>query len=290
MNKTYSINTIYLHVTKACNLQCNYCYIDAGRRSENELDTEEWFNLVDEVIELKPKRVVLTGGEPLLRHDTLLIAERLRQLGKGISIALNTNGTLINSDKARKLFEIFDDVRISIDGTTEINALSRGSNSFEKVMNAFECLYREGEEPFAFITVTNANFPYLTDTLEFLCNQGIFKIHVAPLLPIGRAMQERNIFSIDELHEIVSKFFFKRFGFRLERGNHEEAHNCGVGHYINIYPDGSIYPCHVLASNEFYLGNVRTHKLTDIFHHSERLQALRDSTFGEVPECDVCMM
>jgi len=54
---------------------------------------------------LNPRRVVFTGGEPLLRQDILKMAQALRNEGDGIRLCIITNGTLMNKDDAKNLAE-----------------------------------------------------------------------------------------------------------------------------------------------------------------------------------------
>ncbi len=62
-----SPDTIYFHVTKACNLRCAYCYFSAGDPMDKELSTEDALLVLKSASLLKPRRVVFTGGEPLER-------------------------------------------------------------------------------------------------------------------------------------------------------------------------------------------------------------------------------
>jgi len=58
--------------------------------------------------------------------------------------------------------------------------------------------------------------------------------------------------------------------------------NCGVGSYLNIFPDGSVYPCHVLSVPKFLLGNVRQTKLSAIVKDSATLKHLRTLDFSQL--------
>jgi hypothetical protein len=47
----------------------------------------------------------------------------------------------------------------------------------------------------------------------------------------------------------------------LER---ETPRNCGVGEFVNIMPNGDVFPCHVLTQSEFRCGNLRHDSLKAI--------------------------
>jgi len=66
---------LWLNVTNQCNLQCIHCILDSGAPLENELTIEEIYQVISDAAELKVERLVITGGEPLLRKDILKILE-----------------------------------------------------------------------------------------------------------------------------------------------------------------------------------------------------------------------
>lgn len=68
-NNPYTPSLISWNLTKKCNLRCPHCYLEAGKKAEYELSTEECFALVDEMKQLGTEMLILTGGEPLLRKD-----------------------------------------------------------------------------------------------------------------------------------------------------------------------------------------------------------------------------
>ena len=63
---------------------------------DDELSTEEWKRLIDELKQKGIKNIHYTGGEPLLRRD---LAELVRYAAeRGFTVGLTTNGILL--DKA----------------------------------------------------------------------------------------------------------------------------------------------------------------------------------------------
>lgn len=283
-----SPDTVYLHVTKACNLRCAYCYFSAGEPNiEKELSTEAMLSVLKDVFLLSPKRVVFTGGEPLLRKDILKLAQLFKNMGNGIHLCMTTNGTLINEENAENLVKTFDEIRISIDGFKEINDAMRGKGSFEKAMKAFRYVLNAGGDPVAFITVTSSNLPYLKDFMHFLLRNGILKIHLSPLKLAGRANADKMLCDVEEVKRITGEFWYETFGLRL-KSERKEGFNCGVGKFLTVYPDGSVYPCHLLAFPEFCIGNVKKQRLHSIYHESSLMNKLINLHFGEIAHCAEC--
>ena len=107
---------VYLYFTQRCNLQCKHCSVSAeciDLKHCTDLDDEELKKCIDKIISLDPKSIVVTGGEPLLRENSieLLSYIRKRYLGK---ISLMTNGTLINKNNVKKLVNIVDNIHYFI--------------------------------------------------------------------------------------------------------------------------------------------------------------------------------
>ena len=187
--KQHLTKTVYIHLTHACNLRCKYCYFDAGEAIQNELSLYELHTLFEEVVLLAPRKVVLTGGEPLLRPDLFDIARAFREVDpdKRVRLCLISNGTLIQAQKAALIAQVFDEIRISIDASREINDRIRGTGTFDAAVKAIHTLKREGIYAGVSITVTTENVPHLSAFLSFLLEEGVTtKFHLAPFRPVGR--------------------------------------------------------------------------------------------------------
>lgn len=282
------INNIYVHLTHACNRYCKYCYFDAKDALDNELSTRELCTLCEEIASIAPQKVVATGGEPLLREDLFEIATYFRKIDpeKQTLLCLISNGTLIDEKKAVHIAQVFDEVRISIDGPKEINDKLRGNGSFDVALKAIYNLKCAGIFPSINITVTSVNVPYLSTWLSFLLKEGIAtQFHLAHFRPIGRgAAQPDFACSSIDTRMAIADFWQRQFGIvsspdSLKKGTLANCGSCGAGKYVNILPDGSVYPCHVLSTPTFLLGNIRQKKLTTIIEQSTLLKKLRDIDF-----------
>ena len=87
-----------LELTYNCNLRCPFCYIDS-ERSKNELTTEEWFNIIDQ---LPPFALIsFVAGEVILKKDFREIFKKASE--KFRKISLISNGLALNEDLSRFL-------------------------------------------------------------------------------------------------------------------------------------------------------------------------------------------
>jgi len=166
--------------TMRCNYNCQGCY-SRGRPEDNELSTDELNTLFSEAEHLGIHSIVVTGGEPLLRSDTLdLIAQHHRLL-----FFLITNGSLITPDIAHRFARSGNVISlVSIEGFATDTDQRRRPGAHEAAMRAFDHL-RKAQAVFGFVaTNTSANSSQLV-TDEFIdqmvavgCAVGFFTEYV----------------------------------------------------------------------------------------------------------------
>ena len=278
------IKNIYLHLTRRCNLRCLYCYFDAGDPLGVELSAGQLRRLFRDIALLKPEKVVFTGGEPLLRTDLFGIAADARRTDglMGTRLCLMSNGTLIDEASAHLIAAAFDEVRISLDGPRDIHDLLRGDGTFAAASRAVRLLRIAGLPPGVSITATSQNSNSLEDFLETLLDElYVSDIHISPFRPVGRGAGQPQLgCSWRAVQSIIAGFWQKRFGLpknlkQFDSYTLASCGNCSVGCHINILPDGTVYPCHVLSIPGFLLGNIREASLPVILQDSLLLKKLR---------------
>ena len=132
-------------LTPRCNFQCKMCYVrltpEEMRPLGRELTAEEWLKLGQAAFDAGMIFLLLTGGEPLLRPDFPQIYEGLA--GLGLSISLNTNGTLLN-EELRALFLRYPPAQVNITlygmSRETYGALCGNPEGFDRVVDALHWL------------------------------------------------------------------------------------------------------------------------------------------------------
>jgi MoaA/NifB/PqqE/SkfB family radical SAM enzyme len=289
---TVPLRNVFLHVTKACNLYCSYCYFSASKPLPDEMTTDDLARLWPELAALRPQKVVFTGGEPLLRPDILDLLRGLREADPHHHVlrCLNSNGHLVTPELARELVGLADEVRVSIDALPERNDALRGAGNFEAAMRALETYYAVGFEPKALVTVTAASLPDLTELLCLLIEKKITRININGFRPIGRGKGHRewavNPADIQAAVRRAWKRCYPDKPLPSEPPEMAACSNCGVGSFLNIMPNGDVFPCHVLTQREFRCGNVREQSLLEICRRSGLLGQLKVLDFSELARQD----
>ncbi|MFC1512864.1 GTP 3',8-cyclase MoaA [Thermodesulfobacteriota bacterium] len=101
-----SISYLRLSLTDQCNLRCLYCTpksITDKLASVELLSYEEILRVVRLAVEMGVKKIRLTGGEPLVRHDITTFIRGLAEINGLEDIRLTTNGVLL-ADYAEELY------------------------------------------------------------------------------------------------------------------------------------------------------------------------------------------
>ena len=265
-------------ITLKCNLHCVHCLSDAGAASEDELTTEECYNLVDQLTSQRVFQVNIGGGEPFIREDFIDLLRYSHE--KGLVTCVSTNGMLIDRELARRLSRLeMLYLQVSLDGATaHVNDPIRGKGTYKKIVNALEHLASE-EVPFSINAVlTRTNYPQLDD-LRGMAGEYGAELRVSRFRPSGRGRESRDYLgpSKDQLesfaewleeHELVrtgDSFFCLTSEHRRRKG----LDMCGAAKMTCcISPTGDVYPCAFLQERPFFSGNVREDTLKSIWDNS----------------------
>lgn len=291
-NDIITVRSVFVHVTKACNLRCSYCYFSASRPLPDELTTDDFSRLWPDFVSIRPQKVIFTGGEPLLRPDILDLLRGLREADPEHQVirCLNTNGQLVTTEVAHALVGLADEVRVSIDGLPARNDALRGSGSFRDALQALEHFRDAGFQPKALVTVTLTSLPDLEELLCLLIERSITHINVNPFRQIGRGKGHPELVAqtaqISAAVERALSRCLPGYPPSIESQVPESCSNCGVGSFLNIMPNGDVYPCHVLVEREFRCGNVRDQSLRDICLSSGLLGNLQALNFRDLARQD----
>lgn len=77
-------------LTRACSAGCTQCPKGAsGHRSPLELSTYEAYKTIDQIASLRPRELILTGGDPLERDDLGQLVDYARRRGFPPSVAIS---------------------------------------------------------------------------------------------------------------------------------------------------------------------------------------------------------
>ncbi|TDT44661.1 cyclic pyranopterin phosphate synthase [Maribacter spongiicola] len=97
-NHNRAINYLRLAVTDRCNLRCNYCMPEEGinfAKNDKLFTIDELVRLSEIVVAHGIDKIRITGGEPFVRKDLMVLLRSLSKLEGLNDISVTTNATLI---------------------------------------------------------------------------------------------------------------------------------------------------------------------------------------------------
>jgi len=161
---------------------CDQWKTAAGKARE-ELNTQEWFSVVDSARRLHSAVFIITGGEPLLREDIFEIIAYMRK--NKIAAHLCTNGTLINDTTANKIVSCgLNSVSVSLDSySSSVHNWMRGTDCFDAAVNGIKTLRSIAPRIKIGINyvVTRKNFRDLDRMVRFAETLGVNQIKFDPV-------------------------------------------------------------------------------------------------------------
>ena len=184
-------NVAALELTYRCNHRCLFCscpWESDETYKKAELKAEEWFSVIDVLMEHGVSAFTLTGGEPLMREDLMQIIEYILQ--KGASLNMISNGRKIDDDFLDYIAKKKISICISIPGI-ETFVEHTGINNVQHVLSLFEKTKIRGIQATANIAVTKKNLPELYENIAYALIKGADYILLNRFLPGGRGLQNQ---------------------------------------------------------------------------------------------------
>jgi len=269
----YGMNTLYLFVTDACNLNCEFC---AMRSDQNNDIAKNWFRteliedkLLDLLKKLHPRRVIISGGEPLLHKDITQIIKKINE-SLDVKIKLQTNGTMMTEQLLDRIKGDIYSVEMSTSHYKSIESIENKLKLFAKynVEAALTYVYEGNLQSLYNIVDLAAKY----DT-EFILN---FVTLTGSALDQDYKVLSSNM-RLDVYYQLVNYMLQKGYENKqlamLFFTMLKPAKPCGaLGNLMAIYPDGNMYMCHSLKFDKFHIGDIKTDGEEEIKNRWNELQ------------------
>jgi len=284
-------------IASQCNLRCAGCYARADGmcsegHAEKEMSSAEWNRIFGEASDLGISFIILAGGEPLLRRETVKIAADYSNM----VFPIFTNGTLLDEnyinllEKHRNLIPVF-----SIEGEVAQTDLRRGEGVSKNIESAMEKLLSRGILFAASITVTNQNLNMVVSEhfLSGLRKLGCGAVFFVEYVPV-ESSTERLILSDAEtewLNEQIANFkaeFLDMSVFAFP-GDEKYMGGClaaGRG-FFHISPFGSAEAC---PFSPYSQQNLKDHSMLEVLESSFFQEIREISKDGAKPHMGGCTL
>jgi len=288
-----------VELTYRCNIDCVHCYCQhlTNTRGRQELTTEEWRSVLDQLAQLGVLNLTITGGEIFVRGDFWEIAYHAKSLH--FSLTLFTNGTMINESRADLLAQLRPtSIEMTLLGASEgsHDRLAKVKGAWKRLMRGADLL-RERELPFVFkSTLMKENIHEACD-LETIAKLKGCRTHRKGLEISLRNDGNREPMNCQLDQQALFEFYIDERSGEPELPEEQptlalsqQKGTCGAG--INgcaLNPYGDFLPCIQMM---IPFGNIRERSLQDMWRNPPDTVARVRNTkhYGEISACSQCDM
>lgn len=254
------------------------------------------------------KKVLLTGGEPLLVNH---LAKTIDLLKKDFKVILITNGTLIRKTKIN--YKKLDGVYISYDGPSEKEyKMLRGKEGFSTVQENIKWLVKNKVKVAVGIIISKYNIKKIDQLIRQAKKLRVENINLMVAQPFGRVLKNKDLLlSPEEYSKIIPKLskikdihFESMLCYPKQLMNESKEvkeltlfekyiSGCAAGKkFIYINPEGYVTPCGYVTADKNIMkltGNIFRQDLKEIYKtplFSFFMNRSWESVNGKCKSCD----
>lgn len=253
-------NTVYLMITRKCNMNCDFCAINAnhGMNLDAEINIDDIKKkIIPFLNECSPHKFIMTGGEPFVKDNILQIIEEIHK-GTSIPIIVQSNGIAVNTSVIEKLKGKVKEIDFST------KHMFGEMGKADELISNIEICQQSGIDVVLSFIYEKSNKKELYEVIDIAAkyNTGLLVNIVAP---VGRA--RKKVEFLTDLDKIQMNLDIAKY---IYDHGYEEKALCGVidshlqvrnacggyGKVLAIFPEGNIYMCQCLEDDTYRLGNV----------------------------------
>jgi len=290
-------------LTYRCPLQCPYCSNPLEiNRSDKELSTSEWQNVMRQAADLGILQIHLSGGEPCVRQDLEQI------LGTAVDVGLYTNlitsGVTLTRERLEGLAKIgLDHVQLSIQDVEPENAdfISNYKGGLEKKREVARWVKELGLPLTLNVVVHRHNIENTSAMIDFAVGNGAGRIELAHVQYYAWALKNRaaliptreqfyrSVKISNEAKERLKGVLVFDVVAHDQYAMRPKPCMGGWGrNLIDISPSGKVMPCQACESIPgIEIDNVRVKALSDIWVNGQAFNMFRGTSWMKEP-CRSC--
>lgn len=184
------ITNLRISVTDRCNFRCRYCMPEEGMRwlpKDELLSYEELARIAKIFVDLGVRKIRLTGGEPLMRHDLSRLVGYLRSITLLEDLALTTNGFFLADQIGDLVSAGLRRINVSLDSLDPVkfNLMTR-RDYYQRVMDGLAAAEHHGLVPLKInaVLIRGVNDDEVVKFAELARNKP-YVIRFIEFMPIG---------------------------------------------------------------------------------------------------------
>lgn len=300
---------VFWEITRACALACQHCRASAQTKKDpRELTREEALTLLDDLEEMAPPLLVLTGGDPMLRPDLIDIIKEASARKLTVALSPAATAKLLRADFFALKEAGVHRMSLSLDGATrETHDKFRGvPDTFDRTLEAAKRATEAGIPLQINTTITKSTLGEFDAFVELMTEMKPAMWSVFLVVPTGRASLEEmpTAEEVEHIWKRLAKISRNLpFDVKTTEGHHfrrvtmQDAKEQGLPPSRHALPTrdgkgiifishtGDIQPSGFLPMTA---GNVRTEKIGNIYKkHPLFIQLRNDNALtGKCGRCE----
>ncbi len=303
--REHPLRQLFWECTLRCDLKCRHCGSDCKMQpATKDMPKEDFLSVLDGIAhKTDPHQVfvIISGGEPLMRHDIEECGAAIT--AKGFPWGMVTNVLHLTPQRYVKLIQAgIRSMTISLDGLeTDHNWMRGNDHSFRMVSQAIDMLVATPGFLFDIVTcATHRNYPHLDDIKEFLIQKGVKRWRLFSVFPVGRAAKDpmmkltpeefRGLFDYirrtREEGRIHVEYGCEGFLGNAEGEVRDRLFSCQAGVIVgSVLADGAISACPSIRA-DYHQGNIYQDDFMDVWEN--RYAVYRNRDWMRKDECASC--
>ncbi len=306
LDKVKKITRLEFIVSTKCNLDCIYCYANAGTYNYNQLimtpkNIENYFNSIINAGYIDIKTIMFFGGEPCLAKDAIKkcceMVYSLYESKKIISIprfTMVTNGTLLSDDMIDIIKKYNILTTVSLDGPKDINDKLRifknKKGSYDKILSGINKMNKAGCPPNA-IEATYTKLHQEANFTKERLKKYLIRLSGTKKIIIENCAGKKNTKiapNVSNNETRKSLIYDVNFIYGLGARTYSSV-SCGAGlSSFAVLPDGTLYPCHLfIEKKEYEIGKINKNEFNLSNYNNVKVKLLSISKDTN-NECKLC--
>jgi len=300
----YPLHSIYFYPTESCNLRCIHCWLHPLHapddhfyqvQNRGNVTVETMDKVVREALPLGLGHVKLTGGEPFLNPAFFDYMDCFSKYG--LSLSIETNGTLI-TDKVAKKLKTYNlrQISTSLDGSNARvhETIRRVKGSFKQALDGIRSLIKNDIYPQVIFCLQQLNAHDLDDTIRLAHRMKIRSFEINPVVMTAtntssgnrcQSLPTEELLRLEKLIEGEYTDRFPRMHINLYippalKGIKELARHalctCNIFNICGILSNGDVSVCGIGRRNkELVMGNVKKEGIARIWREGRIFKDIR---------------
>ena len=248
-----------IDLTNRCDFRCVHCYISYKNRGNDrqELSTDQWKSVIDEIAERGCLFLLMTGGDPFVRPDFCEIYQHARS--RGLIVTIFTNGYFLPDEIVQTLQEYPPRlVEITLYGATDktYKKITGKKDGFEKCLATVNKLHSHGINVGLKTVLMTLNYDEFHEIEEiaasldmnFRYDPAIFPRFNGDRAPLSLRVAPEKVAALDFEDKDRARAWKKLHDRYKEFVMAEKLYNCGSGQTtFHVTAEGWLQPCIMAA-------------------------------------------